>query len=204
MTTIDVEVDEVQLDRAKRFGVVFGYIMINIAVILAPLDTGNLRRSITLTQNSKNNKQIRYNLMNANYVRFLEEGWGYVKQYKGFISIDTKMAIVEAIINFILTGEYPFYSFAPTVELKSTTKLFSKEKQMLKNHNIKSDMISADVRQQMSKIREFEFRKQNGINDFSIRGQKINTTKSFAYGSNRGKSILSKAYSRLKEGEKNG
>lgn len=198
MTEIVVDVDDIQLERAKRFSEVFGYLMINIAVMLAPIDTGNLRRSITLTQNNKSRKQIRYNLMSANYIRFLEEGLGYVKKYQGFISVDTKMAIVEGVIDFILTGDYPFYSFAPKITLSSTSKIFSKEKQLLKEHEIKTDKISADVRQQISKIREIEFRKQNGSNDFSIKGQKINTTKSFVYGSNRGKSVLSKAYTRIK------
>ena len=65
--------------------------------------------------------------MSANYIRFLEEGLGYVKKYQGFISVDTKMAIVEGVIDFILTGDYPFYSFAPKITLSSTSKIFSKE-----------------------------------------------------------------------------
>lgn len=199
---INVEVTEKQLDYAKEFGIDFAYLMLNIGVMLAPFDTGNLRSSITISRNDKRAKQIRYNTMVANYTRFLEEGAGPVKKHKGFISVDTKLAIVEGVINLIKTGEYPFMSTIPTVELKDTENLFSKEKQILKAHDIKTDRISANVRRRISQMREREYRSMNGIKSFSVRGLKVETTKSYAYGSNRGSSALSKAYQRqIKGGE---
>lgn len=202
-TTIIVPVNEEEFNRAKKFDSSLGYLMMNIAVLIAPMDTGNLRRSITLTENNEKRKSITYNLMDANYTRFLELGIGPVKRHKGFISVDTTYSIVEAVIAYIKTGSYSFLSKIPKVELKDTQMLFSKEKQILRAHNIKTDKISADVRRRISKLRELEYRQKVGINKFNVSGMKVETTKNFAYGSNKGNNVLSQAYRRNKKaGEK--
>lgn len=200
MKGITLYVDDKQFARAKEFSSVFGYLMLNIAVMLAPFDTGNLRRSIALTQNNSKKKQITYSTMTANYIRFLEEGIGPVKVHKGFISVNTTYAIVEGISNIILTGNYPYYSFTPQVELKDTDRLFSKEKQILKAHDIKTERISADVRMRISMLREREYRQKNKVKSFSVSTQTALVTKKFAYGTNKGNSVLRKAYSQMKKG----
>lgn len=200
---ITLLVNDEQFNRAVNFSTVFGYLMINIAVMLAPMDTGNLRRSITLTKNNERRKQIRYNTMLANYLRFLENGDGPVKKHKGFISVDTTTSIVEGISNIILTGDYPYLSFSPNVELKDTENIFSKERQILRSNDIKTDRISANIRRSISKLRESEYRNKIGINKFGTSGKKINTTTNFSYGSNKGSSVLSKAYRRNIESYKN-
>lgn len=200
MKEVTVFVNEEQLEFARRFHRYFGYLMQNIAVILAPYDTGNLRSAITLTQNNSKRKQIRYNTMIANYIRFLELGIGPVKRHKGFIEVDTVSSIVEGVVNMILTGNYPFVSFMPTVELKDTQNIFSKERQILKSNEIKTDKINANIRRKISQIRESEYRRKVGITDFSVRGQRVNTTKNFSYGTNKGSSVLSKAYQRNMKG----
>lgn len=200
---ITLLVNDEQFNRAVRFSTVFGYLMINFAVIRAPLDTGNLRRSITLTKNNERRKQVRYNTMLANYLRFLENGDGPVKTHKGFISVDTTTSIVEGISNIILTGNYPFLSFSPNVELKDTGNIFSKERQILRSNDIKTDRINANIRRRISQLRESEYRNKIGMNKFGTSGKKINTTTNFSYGSNRGSSVLSKAYRRNIESYKN-
>lgn len=187
-------VDEEQFELIMSFGDDIGYLMLNIGVILSPYDTGNAARSISLTKNNNRIKQITYNTMDANYIKFLEEGIGPVKKHKGYIGVDTRIAIMEGLINYIKTGTYPFISKIPTVQLKDTNNLFSKERQILKAHDIKSDKISADVRRQISRLNEQEYRKNIGNFDFSTKGTKVLETKDFSYGSNRGKNILSKAY----------
>ena len=187
-------VDEYQFKLIQSFGDDIGYLMLNIGVIRSPYDTGNAARSISLTKNNNRSKQITYNTMNANYIKFLEEGIGPVKEYKGYIGVDTRIAIMEGLINYIKTGAYPFMSKIPTVQLKDTNNLFSKERQILKAHDIKSDKISADVRRQISRLNEQEYRKSIGNFDFSTKGTKVLETRDFSYGSNRGKNVLSKAY----------
>lgn len=200
---ITLLVNDEQFNRAVNFGTVFGHLMINIGVMLAPMDTGNLRRSITLTKNNERRKQIRYNTMSANYLRFLENGDGPVKKHKGFISVDTTTSIVEGISNIILTGNYPFLSFSPNVELKDTGNIFSKERQILRSNEIKTDRINANIRRRISQLRESEYRNKIGMNKFGTSGKKINTTTNFSYGSNKGSSVLSKAYKRNIEKYKN-
>lgn len=199
---INVDVSEETFERIRRFEPIMGYLAFNIAVIRAPMDTGNLRRSIALSKNSGTLKQIRYNTIDANYITFLEEGIGPVKKHKGFIGRDTVLASIEAIINLYETGSYPFVSFRPTVELKDTDKLFSRERNILNNHNIKSDKISADVRRNISRIHELEYRKTQGGNiksSLSGSNSRANITRDFTYGSNRGRTVLSKAYTQMKK-----
>ena len=73
----------------------------NIAVLNAPYDTGNLRSAISLASNNSNNIRIQYSLLNANYIKFLEYGYGPVKKHIGFIRSKTLSDMVEAIIGFI-------------------------------------------------------------------------------------------------------
>lgn len=193
--TIVVDVTDDQMKLAKMFSQDLGFLMLNMAVIIAPLDTGNLRRSIELTKNNKKTKEITYNLMNANYIKFLEEGLGPVKQYTGFISQDTTIAIVEAVINYILTGSYPFLSKKPTIELKDTNKLFSRERQILRTHDLKNGRISADIRRSISRLSEQNYRIKTGNPDLSLKiGSSSLTSKSFSNKSNRGLSQLNKIY----------
>jgi len=56
-----------------------GYWLWNIAVSLAPYDTGNLRRAITMNKNSQTRIRIVYNAFNAIYLHYLEMGDGPVK-----------------------------------------------------------------------------------------------------------------------------
>lgn len=195
--SIDVPVTDEEFAVAQRFGPIFGYLALNIAVILAPLDTGNLRRSIGITSNTRLRKTIRYNTMNANYTKFLELGLGPVKKHKGFISEDTTLAITEGVINLIKTGEYPFLSFTPQIQLKDTSRLFSREKQILKAHDIKSNAISAEIRRKISRIQEANYRKSVGIMDFSVKGKTGLTSKDYAYGTNRGGSALTQSYKKI-------
>lgn len=197
---IDIYLDEIQFKRLSLFPDSLGYVMWNIAVILAPKDTGNLQRSITMRTNTNKTKTITYNTMNANYIKFLELGMGNVKKHKGFIENRTRISMVESLIIYAYSGFLPPYTNIPTVELGDTTALFSKEKMILNSVGKSSQNINADVRMRISRLREQSYRQQVGINSFSVRGEKVKTIRSYRYGSNVGNSELSKAYTKSKGG----
>jgi len=81
-----------------------GYWLWNLAVVLAPYDTGNLRRSIVMSANSSNHKKYVYNTMNAFYLDYLERGVGNIKKYKGFIEERTVGRMVEEVIQTSSNG----------------------------------------------------------------------------------------------------
>jgi len=68
-----ITVPEEVYEKVNEFHIGVGYLMWNIAVMLAPYDTGNLRRSITMTKNGMSRINIRYNTMQANYIKFLRD-----------------------------------------------------------------------------------------------------------------------------------
>lgn len=202
MATNDINLflDDDGIERMRKLNNKLGMVAFNIAFMIAPMDTGNLRRSITMPKNTPTMINIRYNSLIANYSYFLENGFGYVKKYKGFISVDTKNAIVEAIVNYAETGFLPPFSHIPRIELGSTKSVFSKERTILQSVNSNSRKISADVRKQISMIREQEYAKSKGVKlNTSIRGTQVESTRNFARGSNKGLSELRRAYRNNRE-----
>lgn len=174
------------------FDSALGYWFWNIAVMIAPMDTGNLRRSILLKANKSRHIRISYNTFMANYILFLEEGQGPVKKYKDFIKHDTAEAITEQLVSWILTGRKPSFArqgVKPFVQLgTSRNRPFSQEMSLLKQANMNSHVINAKTRMQISKIRELTY---NGSKQ-SISGQKVNTSSQL--GSNRNISHLQNIY----------
>lgn len=229
MRIIVLPVNQEQLDRAKNFPSQMGNVFHNIAVMLAPYDTGNLRTSIFLMKNTNKNITIEYNHLIANYSYFLEEGLGSVKKYKGFISVDTHFAIVDTLVGYIQNGILPPMQSVPIVHLQSTTNLFSWEKDMLLAVGKNSNEISPNVRRKISMVREINHRQSQGIRDTKIpRVGRVRTSEqslhepfkssspallgdnstrlgrkiwgTVAVGSHRGASELSRAYNRIKKG----
>ncbi len=127
----------------------------NIAVGLAPYDTGNLRRSITLNKNSATWKHIYYNAFNAMYLHYLEMGQGPVKKYKDFIGGNTVGAIIEELIYYIKSGgQITQSSNTPKITLKKTeTSAQFYEKAIMRKMKVAGDTITADDRRKMSRIR---------------------------------------------------
>ena len=133
-----------------------GYWLWNLAVVLAPVDTGNLRRSIVMSANSDNHKRYVYNTMNAFYLDYLERGIGPIKKYQGFIEFRTVGRFVEEVIHYCVTGKTGLLTGKPmaTLQISSNGPMFH-EKDILKN--LKVDLneieITADDRKYMSRIK---------------------------------------------------
>ncbi len=194
--SIDVTTDLENFIKLQKqgFDSALGYWFWNMAVMIAPYDTGNLKSSITLKKNKPRRIHISYNTSRANYVRFLEEGQGPVKKYKDFIKKGTAEAIAEQLVSWIMTGKAPSYAvqgIKPFVVLKtSVNKPFSRERAFLKQANMNSNVITAKTRMQISRIRDIDF----SGNRSSFNGQKVTTLNNFSRGSNKNISSLNKIY----------
>ena len=147
--------------KTKGFDMALGYWFWNMAIMIAPYDTGALRASIILKNNKPKRIRISYDTSKSNYTRFLEEGQGPVKKYKDFIKKDTAEAIAEQLASWIMTGKAPTYAIQgikPFVVLKkSKQRPFSREQAFLKQANMNANVISAKDRMKISQIREVEY-----------------------------------------------
>jgi hypothetical protein len=191
-----------QFEKVKNLDTALGMWFWNMAVMISPYDTGNARRAITLNSNTSKKITVRYNLTQANYIKFLEEGVGPVKKYKGYIKNRTRMAFVEELIFYLKTGQTPMFTATPFVLLKSSQNVFHGERKYLAQADMHTNAITAKARNTISKIRETAYRQENGIATSSFRGLKAETgtmkQSRRLTGSTRGMSALSQAYSDLK------
>lgn len=159
---IYVVVDEVTYNDLITHGFSrnLGYWFWNIAVMIAPYDTGNLRSSIYLAQNKARHIKITYDFLKANYGMFLEEGIGPVKKYKDFIKVDTTMAITEQLVGWLKTQQKLLYVPVmpkPFVELRASRhQPFSAERALLRQADMNANAITAKSRSVISKIREID------------------------------------------------
>jgi len=131
-----------------------GYWLWNVAVLLAPEDTGNLKRSITMNRNSDKTKLITYNVFNAVYLHYLEEGMGSVKKYKDFIKTQTVGQFIVEIIDYIKTGKTKGFGTKPLVTLSiSSNGAMFYERRMLKQLDGSKKNLTADDRKTLSQLR---------------------------------------------------
>jgi hypothetical protein len=172
-----IEIPEDIYDKAKDFDESLGMWFWNMAVMIAPYASGNLRRSITLPSNRAKMINIRYSLMRANYIKFLEEGIGPVKKHTQFIGTKTRLAIVEQLIIYLQTGKKPMFTRTPYVSLRNTKGVFPSEKAFLRSANMGTQTINANVRSKISQIRETTYRKQHNLKITSFGGKKVATNK---------------------------
>lgn len=173
-----LSVDKEQYDRIKDLDTHLGMILWNLAVMVAPIDTGNLRRAISLAKNNRKNIRIQYNLLNANYIKFLEYGYGPVKKYKGFISNLTVSIFIETIINFIKVGNIDkgLLALPPLVVLNKAQSVFNQEGKVAKMLNIGKRGLTANQRRQISRYRERVWQESVGSKPTSSVGRKVETT----------------------------
>lgn len=173
-----LSVDKEQYDRIKDLDTHLGMILWNLAVMVAPIDTGNLRRAITLAKNNRKNIRIQYNLLNANYIKFLEYGYGPVKKHKGFISNLTVSIFIETIINFIKVGNIDkgLLSLPPLVVLNKAQSVFNQEGKVAKMLNIGKRGLTANQRRQISRYRERVWQESVGSKPTSSIGRKVEST----------------------------
>lgn len=185
--TVDPEIYEEVKNLDSSLGMWFW----NIAVMIAPYDTGNLRSSITLATNTSKLITIKYNLSKANYAKFLEMGLGPVKKHKGYISVTTRLSIVEQLISYLKTGRKPLFTGTPYVTLRSSENVFPREKSFLRKANMGVNIIDAKARGTISKIREAQYRKVNNLKKQRMTGLRVQTNKTRAI---RGQSMLNQLY----------
>jgi len=186
-----IEVPEDIYSSSRYFEEALGMWFWNMAVMIAPYDSGNLRRSITLASNTSKKINIRYSLMRANYIKFLEEGMGPVKKHVQFIGTKTRLAIVEQLIIYLQTGKKPMFTRTPYVSLRNTKGVFPAEKAFLRSSNMGTQTINPNVRRKISQIRETNYRKQNNLKITSFRGKKVDTNRTR---SPNGMSVLNTMY----------
>ena len=163
-----IETDE----EITRLSEGLGYKLWNMAVALAPYDTGNLRRSIVMSANSPTHKRYVYNVMNALYLDYLERGVGNIKKYQGFIENLTVGSMVEEIIHYCLTNESYIHTGKPTVTLQvSSNGAMFHEKRIAHKmglDDVELD-ITADDRKYMSRIK-YGTRKRLKYEKDNVRG----------------------------------
>lgn len=173
-----LSVDKEQYDRIKDLDTHLGMILWNLAVRAAPIDTGNLHRAITLAKNNRKNIRIQYNLLSANYIKFLEYGYGPVKEHKGFISNLTVSIFIATIINFIKVGNIDkgLLSLPPLVVLNKAQSVFNQEGKVAKMLNIGKRGLTANQRRQISRYRERVWQESVGSKPRSSIGRKVEST----------------------------
>ncbi len=179
--------------KTQGFDMALGYWFWNMAVMIAPEDTGNLRASIALKKNKPRRIKISYDTSRSNYTKFLEEGLGPVKKYKDFIKKDTAEAITEQLVSWILTGKAPSYAVQgvkPFVVLnKSKHQPFSREKVFLKQANMNANVITAKTRMEISRIRELSYTGNKSTSTGQKPTKLVNSR-----GGNKGMSNLNRIY----------
>ena len=200
--SIDITITPYRFNKlqSEGFDMALGYWFWNMAVMIAPYDTGATRASILLKKNKPRRIEISYDIFKANWIQFLEEGQGPVKKYKDFIKKDTAEAIAEQLVSWILTGKAPTYAIQgikPFVVLKkSKQQPFSREITFLKQANMNVNAINAKTRMKISQIREMEYTGSSK----KTSGQKTTTLINGGRSSNRNISKLNNIYKeRLKQ-----
>jgi len=164
--------------NVKTLSPTLGMSLWNIAVANAPMDTGNLRRAITMNRNGEKHKTYTYNALNAVYLHYLEEGMGPVKKHKGFISQMTMGDMIQEIIYYFKTGGKVLASTTPPSVTLSESKqgLMFYEKKLAKALQWSDSSLTADDRRKLSQIR---YRGLVGSNATRISGEKISTKYSY-------------------------
>lgn len=192
-----IELNEDEYELIKNLDTSLGMWFWNMAVMIAPYDTGNLRKAISLNSNTSKKITIRYNTMQANYIKFLEEGVGPVKKHKDFIGVKTRLAITEELISYLKTGRKPMFTSVPFVATRSSGKVFSREKAFLRQADMHTNAITQKARNKIASVRETQYRKEHGIALTNFSGLKVESgamQKQALKGSTRGISLLSQAY----------
>jgi hypothetical protein len=148
----------------------------NIAVAVAPYDTGNLRRAITLNNASNDKIKVAYNIYDAVYLHYLEEGMGPVKKHKGFIGDTTVNAFIRELLYYIKTGKQPLITSKPMTSLRvSEHSPMFYERRILNAIGLKwAKTVTADDRMKLSNLRYMSL-KETGFQ--TIRGLRTDTRK---------------------------
>lgn len=128
--------------------------LLNIAVLVAPEDTGNLKSSIILKRQTRKTILIAYDDIMARYTDYLEEGIGFIKKHKDFIKKDTMNFMTTALIGWLMSGTIPpQFLDRPEVKLKKSSHgAIGYEKKILRALNLATNRINATERMRISRL----------------------------------------------------
>lgn len=157
---INVYITPEQFEAVKDLDTKLGYLLWQIADMIAPYDTGNLRSAISLARNTSTQIRLQYNLLTANYIEFLERGVGPVKKYRGFIEKDTVSAIIEAVVAYLSSGgkNLTALTLRPIVFKKLGIPFGAEKKFLAQTDRFNRNVITFEQRRKISQIRETQFR----------------------------------------------
>lgn len=121
----------------------------SIHVYGSPMDSGNLRRSIKQVGSSSVRMTFIYDGTQAYYLKYLQEGIGFVKKHKGFIDNN----VVNTVRELIYWSHYErtTYTSIPSVQLNKA-RAMGYERKMLQNSGLSNRIISSGDRARLSKI----------------------------------------------------
>ena len=152
-----------------------------LLVYSAPYDTGNLRSAIKKSVSNARRILFIYDETTAVYLKFLEDGVGFVKKHKGFISVVSLGEATMEVMYYAKTGQTTF-SGVPIVVLRGRLnkkagrsygggKPMGYEKTMLID---KRTQLTAKERSLLSKL----YASRDKGAKFSYSGQSVITEKS--------------------------
>ena len=146
----------------------------NIAVAVAPYDTGNLRRAIRLNTATESKIKIAYNVYDAMYLHYLEEGMGPVKKHRGFIGDTTVNAFIRELLYYIKTRKQPLITSKPMASLRvSEHSPMFYERRILNAIGMSwAKTVTADDRMKLSHLR---YRSLQNTGYQRIRGMRTDT-----------------------------
>ena len=187
---ITIYVDEKRYNEllANGFDPSLGGYFHNIAVMCMAYDTGNARSAISNSKNTPKHIQIHYDLIKANYIKFLDDGVGPVKKHKGIVSVLTTGVIAEELVGWLISGVNPTFTSPPVVALrqskyrpfsaKSSVTGLSEKKYVAIFKQMNSNAINASEEGEIfQKVREYTYLRLAGGSFSGSRGIKTQTTK---------------------------
>lgn len=174
MATIYVNTDK----EFKGLTSEFAHWLWNVLMAMIPYDTGNLRSSFKLRNNSSSLIAFIFDDAEAYYVDYLEEGIGFVKKHKDFIKFQMFGALLSETIYFTKTGETGLITSKPNVTLRQSqySSPIGYERKILRYHEQNVDNITATDRRNLSSIM---YRSMEEKNTTSMSGRRANITKEY-------------------------
>lgn len=155
-----------------------GYWLWNVLLVMIPYDTGNLRSSFKMRNNSTRRISFIFDDAEAYYVDYLEEGIGFVKKYKDFIKRDMFGTMLSEVIYFVKTGRTGLITSKPHVELRESQygSPIGYENKILKYHGEHARNITATDRKHLSQIM---YRSMEDKNISSMSGRRPDILKNY-------------------------
>lgn len=155
-----------------------GFWLWNVLMVMIPYDTGNLRSSFKMKNNSTRKISFIFDDAEAYYVEYLEEGIGFVKKYKDFIKRDMYGTMISEVIYYIKTGKTGIITSKPNVKMREShySNPIGYENKILKYHGQHAKSITADDRKNLSRIM---YRSMEDKNILSMSGKKPNMLRNY-------------------------